>query len=196
MTTTTYGTIPTSSTPDNGLEQRIVRSGFLATRRPWKEMKISFSTPRTLSMAFTRIKANVSYFYTNYAIVILMVIFLSLLWQPPSLIVFIFLMAAWLYLYFLRDQPLILMGYAVDERVVLVVLSIFTTALLLTTATANVVAALAVGTAAVVAHGAFSADHSAAEMDQEEGRVGGSGLPGKVNLIETASSSFSSSSNS
>ncbi|XP_019191606.1 PREDICTED: PRA1 family protein F1-like [Ipomoea nil] len=177
--TTTYGTIPTS---DNGAE---ARSGFLATRRPWKEMVISFSTPRTLAMAFSRLKGNVSYFYTNYAILVLVVVFLSLLWEPGSLIVFTFMMAAWLYLYFLRDTPLVVKGYAVDERVVLVVLSIFTTALLLTTATANVVVALALGTASVVAHGAFGAADNSAPIDQEEGG-------GKVNLIETASSGFSS----
>nr|GMC65415.1 PRA1 family protein F3-like [Ipomoea batatas] len=162
--TTTYGTIPTS---DNGLEARL---GFLAMRRPWKEMVISFSTPGTLAMALSRLKGNVAYFYTNYAILVLVVVFLSLLWRPASLIVFIIMMAAWLYLYFLRDVPLVIKGYAVDERVVLVVLSIFTTLLLLTTAAANMMTALAVGTAAVAAHGVFSGADNSAPIDQEDGR--------------------------
>ncbi|XP_060187280.1 PRA1 family protein F3-like [Lycium barbarum] len=169
-----------------------MRSGdlLLGMRRPWKEM-LSFSLPESSGDAILRIKENSSYFHMNYVIIILFVIFLSLLWHPVSLIVFLITLAAWLFLYFLRDDPLVVFGYIVDERVVLTVLSIFTMVLLLATSTMNVVAGVAVGVAIVVAHGAIRRTDDLRFMDEEELGGGGQWLT-KVHLKDTASSSFSS----
>ncbi|GFQ08366.1 pra1 family protein f2, partial [Phtheirospermum japonicum] len=96
-------------------------------------MASSFSFPESFNVAVHRIRTNASYFHVNYAIIVLFMLFVSLLWRPLSLIVFIVAMAAWLFLYFLRDRPVVVCGYGVEERVILVVLSIFTVALLLMT---------------------------------------------------------------
>lgn len=117
--------------------------------------------------------------------IVLFVLFLSLLWHPVSLIVFMVVMVAWLFLYFLRDDPIVVFGYAVDERVVLTILSISTVVLLVTRATLNVVVGVAVGLAAVVVHGAFR---------RTEDLNGGVGGPTTLDLMETAAASFSSSS--
>ncbi|XP_009785504.2 PRA1 family protein F3-like [Nicotiana tabacum] len=165
---------------------------LLGTRRPWKEM-LSFSLPESSGDALLRIKTNSSYFHMNYLIIILFVIFLSLLWHPVSLVVFLITLAAWLFLYFLRDNPLVVFGYIVDERVVLAVLSIFTMVLLISISTMNVVSGIAVGVAIVVAHGALRrTDDLIIFIDEEEqGGVRGQ-WPTNVHLRETASSSFSS----
>lgn len=161
MTTTTYGTIPTSPPPNleyiSRAKQRI-KAG-LGMRRPWKAM-FNFRSLKVpgggLPEALSRIRINVSYFRMNYAMVTLLILFLSLLWHPISLIVFLVLMAAWLFLYFLRDEPLVVLGHLVDDRLVLVVMAVLTVALLLLTdATVNILVAVAVGVAAVVAHAAF-----------------------------------------
>ncbi|RDX76632.1 PRA1 family protein F2, partial [Mucuna pruriens] len=160
---TTYGTIPTSSSPSTNLEfitraKQRIKEG-LGTRRPWKIMFDfrSIALPSGgISGAVARVRDNVVYFQMNYAIIVLIVLFLSLLWHPISLIVFVVLMAAWLFLYFLRDEPLHVFGRLISDRVVLIVMAVLTVALLLLTgATLNIIVALLVGVVLVVAHAAL-----------------------------------------
>ncbi|PIN04499.1 Prenylated rab acceptor 1 [Handroanthus impetiginosus] len=162
---TTYGTIPTSSSPAGtsvSLEyisraKERLKEG-LGTRRPWREMfeLHHFNLPKSFSDAVARVGTNIAYFRMNYAIVVLLIVFLSLLWHPISLIVFVAMMAVWLFLYFLRDEPLVVSGRVITDRVVLIVLAVATIAvLLLTHATSNIVGALAVGVVVVLIHGAM-----------------------------------------
>lgn len=128
----------------------------LSTRRPWKIMLNlhSFRLPPNLAEALVRVKTNVAYFRMNYALIILIILFLSLLWHPISLIVFIVMMAVWLFLYFLRDEPLVIFGRTIDDRVVLIVLGVLTIVfLLLTDVTLNVLVSLLIGVVVVVLHG-------------------------------------------
>lgn len=161
---TTYGTIPTSSGGSGGTNLEYisrakarVKEG-LGTRRPWKEM-FSFHSigfPRSVSEAFGKIKTNLAYFRMNYVIIVLSILFLSLLWHPISLIVFVVLMAAWLFLYFLRDEPLVIFGRLIGDRVVLVVLSVLTIIILMFThATVNILVSLAIGIGLVLIHSAL-----------------------------------------
>ncbi|KAL8189346.1 hypothetical protein R6Q57_028912 [Mikania cordata] len=157
---TMYGTIPTSSGGGTNLEflsraKERFKTG-LGTRRPWKEMFNigSINFPHGVPGAFPRIKTNINYFRMNYAIIMLSILFLSLLWRPISLIVFVVLMAAWLFLYFLRDEPVVIFHRVIDDRVVLAVLSVVTIVLLLLTgATKNILVSILVGLVIVVVHG-------------------------------------------
>lgn len=158
---TTYGTIPTSTSPGpaTNLEyisraKERIKAG-LGTRRPWRLMfnLHSLGLPANFHDAITRIRGNLGYFRMNYAIVVLFVLFVSLFWHPISLIVFVAMMAVWLFLYFLRDEPLVLFGRQIGDQVVLVVLSLVTlVVLLLTRATWNIVTALLVAAAVVLLH--------------------------------------------
>lgn len=195
--TTTYGTFPAAVT-NRAMRQQIIRSGLLESRRPWKQM-LSFSVPKTFADALTRLNANISYFFTNYAIFIMFLVFLCLLFRPVPLAVFVAVMAAWLFFYFLRDDPVSIFGYVVDERVVLAWLSIFTLVLLFLTVTVKVVVALVVGVVAVVVHGVFRKIDDSLLMvrDYEEGMgVSDSWPTPNVNLKGTAASLTSSSSSS
>lgn len=156
-----YGTIPTSG-PASNLEyisraKERIKAG-LGSRHPWKEMFDihAVKLPANFKEAVTRVKLNATYFRMNYAIIVLLVLFLSLLWHPISLIVFIVMMAAWLFLYFLRDEPLVVMGRTIDDRLVLIVLSILTLVFLfLTNATENILVALLIGAVVVLLHAAL-----------------------------------------
>lgn len=179
-----YGTIPTSSSSTAGaphlggaspldfISRAKARGATaLATRRPWRELADvhAVGLPPSLGDAYLRVRANLAHFAMNYAIVVLVVVFLSLLWQPISLIVFLVCMVGWLVLYFLRDEPIVLFGRVVGDGVVLAVLAVVTLILLLLTgATTNILTSLLIGFVLVVVHAAL---HKAEDnVDEEVGR--------------------------
>ncbi|XP_037404431.1 PRA1 family protein F3-like [Triticum dicoccoides] len=180
-----YGTIPTSSSsaaagaphlggasPLDFISRAKARGATaLATRRPWRELADvhAVGLPPSLGDAYLRVRANLAHFAMNYAIVVLVVVFLSLLWQPISLIVFLVCMVGWLVLYFLRDEPIVLFGRVVGDGVVLAVLAAVTLILLLLTgATSNILTSLLIGFVLVVVHAAL---HKAEDnVDEEVGR--------------------------
>ncbi|KAJ4952713.1 hypothetical protein NE237_029545 [Protea cynaroides] len=179
---TTYGTIPTESPGTSRVEfvsraKEHIKLG-LATRRPWMEMILlqALRVPSSVSDAFARFKTNVAYFRMNYTIIVLLIVFLSLLWHPISLIVFVIMMAAWLFLYFMRDEPLMIFNRTIDDRIVLIVLSVLTLIfLLLTRATLNIIVSLLIGLAVVLLHAVFRKTDDLF-MDEEAMSSGGNGV--------------------
>ncbi|GMP55819.1 hypothetical protein CsSME_00020524 [Camellia sinensis var. sinensis] len=89
--------------------------------------------------------SNAAFFQMNYTIIVLFVFFLSSFWHLISLIIFVFMMCAWLLLYFLRDKPLVIFHCTIDNCMVLMGLSIFTIVFLfLIDVTVNIVVGLVV----------------------------------------------------
>lgn len=176
---TTYGTIPTSSGP-GGTSSNFeyisrakdrIKEG-LGARRPWKLIFNirSINFPKNFSDAISRIRTNIAYFRMNYALIVLFILFLSLLWHPISLIVFVVMMAAWLFFYFLRDEPLVVFNRTIDDRVVLIVLGVLTIVfLLLTGATFNILVSLCVGAVVVLVHASLRATNDL--YDEESGAL-------------------------
>lgn len=116
----------------------------------------SINLSHGVSDAISRIKTNVAYFRMNYVIIMLFILFLSLLWHPISLIVFVVMMAAWLFLYFLRDEPLVIFNRTIGDRAVAVGLFVVTIVLLLLTgATWNILSSVLIGVVVVVVHAAL-----------------------------------------
>ncbi|KAG5391321.1 hypothetical protein IGI04_021284 [Brassica rapa subsp. trilocularis] len=160
---TNYGSIPTSSHPSPPIDLEYIsrakyriKSG-LATRRPWKTMfdLQSMNLPHGFFDAISRIKTNLVYFRANYAVVVLLVLFLSLVYHPTSLLVLAVLVVFWIFLYFLRDEPLVVFGHQIDDRTVMICLSVLTIVMLLFThATANVLGAVATAVVLVLVHAA------------------------------------------
>ncbi|XVE70592.1 hypothetical protein DITRI_Ditri10aG0083800 [Diplodiscus trichospermus] len=170
---TTYGTIPAELPPSSNFIFRAreqIRSG-LGTRRQWKEMvKIqAISFPSNLNHSIERIKINAAFFRMNYVIVVLFLLFITLLWHPVSLIVFIIMMVAWLFLYFLRDDPVSIDGFVIDDHIVMTGLLLVTIAVLfLTDVTDNIIVGLSVALVFVLVHGIFRSTDDLFFGDDEE----------------------------
>ncbi|CAA7016796.1 unnamed protein product [Microthlaspi erraticum] len=163
-----YVAIPASShaSPVVDLESIIrddqrIKAG-IAPIRPWNVMFDFHSTelPRGVSEAFSRIKTNLGYFRRNYVIVVLMVVLIfnfiatfdSLIKYPISFIGFTVLIFLWIF-YLLRDEPIKLFRYHIDDLIVRSCLTLITVALLLlTNATINISWPLLIGVVLVLIH--------------------------------------------
>lgn len=79
-------------------------------RKPWGEMldRTSFSKPGNVQEAYSRLRRNAGYFRVNYLIIAVLTIAGSFITHPSSLVVLAGLMAMWVYLYAIKQGPLVL----------------------------------------------------------------------------------------
>ncbi|XP_057743155.1 PRA1 family protein B4-like [Arachis stenosperma] len=132
----------------------------LDQRRPWVELvdRTAFSKPESFSDATVRVRKNYSYFRVNYYAVVAVILAVSLLTNPFSLVVLVGLLAAWTFLYLFRpsDQPVVLFGRTFSDFETLAMLSALTVfSVFLTSVGSVIISALMVGVTVVCLHGAF-----------------------------------------
>ncbi|XP_058748599.1 PRA1 family protein F3-like [Vicia villosa] len=173
-----YSSLPSSSNskPPNFISRATATTNpVFVTRRPWEEVfaLYSFTRPYSISESTSRVKRNLNHFRVNYIMIILFVLFLSLLWHPISIIVFLVSLVAWFFLYFFREEPIVLFGRSIDDRVSAAVLAVVTVvALGFTGVWLNVLISVVVGVLVVVLHAAFRSTEDL-YVDEHEGYDGG-----------------------
>ncbi|KAK7349748.1 hypothetical protein VNO77_07376 [Canavalia gladiata] len=150
----------------------------LDQRRPWSELvdRSAFAKPESFSEATLRVRKNFSYFRVNYYALVSVILAVSLLTNPFSLILLIGLLASWTFLYLFRptDQPLVLLGRTFSDFETLALLSALTVFVVFLTSVGSVlVSALMLGVAVVCLHGAFRVPEDLFLDEQENSQATG-----------------------
>ncbi|XP_022717866.1 PRA1 family protein G2 [Durio zibethinus] len=121
-TAATYTTIPISASDVISRSIHNLTATLFRHLRPWPQLlgsgSGSFSRPHSHTFV-SRAPANLRYFRANYSIVVAATSALSLIGSPLSLLLFCGLFTLWLLLYFFREDPLVLCGHCVSDRLVL-----------------------------------------------------------------------------
>ncbi|CAA3032245.1 PRA1 family protein F3-like [Olea europaea var. sylvestris] len=178
---TGYSSLPTdygSATAEGGVFIRAKSRMQLiyATSRPWRELfshPASYTIPYSVSEFTSRFKRNFNYFRVNYAMIMLFILFLSLLWHPISMIVFLVVFVFWFLLYFFREEPIELFNRMLDDRVVSIVLGIVTIVCLIFTGVwLNILVSILIGLVILVLHAGFRATEDLF-LDEDEVADGG-----------------------
>ncbi|KAG8371532.1 hypothetical protein BUALT_Bualt13G0097700 [Buddleja alternifolia] len=154
-----------SLSPSSALTEHLTRLSdalrrSFTRRRPWLELidRSAFTRPDSLSDAITRIRKNLSYFRINYISILALVLAVSLLSHPLSLLTLLSLLAAWIFVYILRpaDQPLVVFSRTFTDREalwILIGLTIFV--VFVTNVVSLLMSASLIGVGMVCVHGAF-----------------------------------------
>lgn len=153
-----------------------VRYGF-SQRRPWSELidRSAMARPLSLSEAYSRIRKNFTYFRVNYVTLLALVLALSLLTHPFSLLVLLSLLGAWAFLYLFRpsEQPLVILGRTFSDTETLAGLVLLTVIVVFVSSVGSLlISALLIGLAIVCAHGAFRVPEDLFLDDQEPANAG------------------------
>ncbi|CAI9770766.1 unnamed protein product [Fraxinus pennsylvanica] len=132
----------------------------VSRRRPWFELfdLSTISRPSSVSDATVRVRKNLSYFCANYATILAVVLALSLLSHPLSLLTLLSLISAWLFLYILRpaDQSLVIFNRTISHREALWILIAFTFSVIFFTNVGSLLmSSTLIGLGFVCIHGVF-----------------------------------------
>lgn len=108
---------------------------FAGAARPWGELLdlSALSFPSSVADATTRVTQNLTHFRINYSIILYFLLAFALITRPIAILAFIAVGLAWYFLYFAREESLVIFGFSVNEVVVTAFLAGLTIASLVIT---------------------------------------------------------------
>ncbi|XP_004495462.1 PRA1 family protein D-like [Cicer arietinum] len=133
---------------------------IMSTRHTWSEfLSLSALTlPSSFSDFTTRIGINLTRFLFHYSFILLFILLITLVYHPLSILLLLLSFAGWYFLFFSRDsaEPFSLFNLvAVDDRVVVLALAVFTLVVIAVTGVwLNVLLSVVVAAGVVCLHGA------------------------------------------
>lgn len=103
------------------------RMGSVWSRsRPWAEFANTAQMNKPhFSELFDRVKENIEYYAFNYLVILLCLSALTILTSPLAFLGGLFIVLAYVYLYFLNPEPIVIAGISLDNNVKAVLIMIF-----------------------------------------------------------------------
>jgi len=138
---------------------RDVGANIVAERKAWTEMvdRSSFGKPASFADATSRLRKNTVYFRVNYLIIILIVTAVCMALNPSALAVLGLLGVLWLYLFVVRQAPLVLGGrtFSNQEKFIAMVVISVVVVFFLTSVGTLLFTAIGISAALIGLHGAL-----------------------------------------
>jgi hypothetical protein len=125
------------------------------TVRPWKEFIVVSKPPTTADVIIKKIQTNVTYYQSNYLILVSGFLMLSLLTSPSCLLLFAVLGAGWGFLLKLNEDPnyvLVVAGVPLGKNQRMIAASLLTGILVLIFAGSIILSVLGMSAVAVAGH--------------------------------------------
>ncbi|KVH87462.1 PRA1 family protein D-like [Cynara cardunculus var. scolymus] len=143
--------------------------------RPWFDDFLSLSSlslPISFPQLSLRIQKNLYAFRANYLIVSIIIFLLTLFSHPITLISFLIIVIAWIYLVFARDEPLVVFDFEVGGRLVVILLSVVTVvALAATSVWWNIFVSALISALVVLLHAILRTPDDADDMESPYGAL-------------------------
>jgi len=131
----------------------------LSQRREWTELadRSAYAKPENFAEATGRLRKNINYFKVNYVLFMMAVMVLCLLTHPASMFMLVGLGAAWVYMFVVKTEPLVISGRTFSDREKLIGMSALSLIIIFFLSSIGTVIfmGLGLGCAGVAAHGAM-----------------------------------------
>ena len=142
-------------------------SGVTKSVRPWREFIIVSKPPTSADQILKKIQTNVTYYRSNYIMLVVVFLLVSLLTSPSVLFLFALIGAGWAYLLKKSEDPeyvMIVAGIPLAKQQRTIAASVLTGLLILIFAGSLILSVLGMSAAAVGAH-ALVNDSTAVSLD-------------------------------
>ena len=137
--------------------------------RPWREFLIVNKPPTSADVILRKIQTNVSYYRSNYIVLVMIFLLISLLTTPSVLFLFALIGSGWAYLLKKNQDPeyvMIVAGIPLAKQQRTIAASALTGLLILIFAGSLILSVLGMSAAAVGAHALVNDANVPSQLDQ------------------------------